>query len=57
MKKYVYEVVSTNIHNGAKDSSYFNSRKAAEKWKELKEKDMFFVAEIFQWRVFLSKDI
>lgn len=57
MKKYVYEVVSTNTHNRAKDSSYFNSRKAAEKWKELKEKDMFFVAEIFQWRVFSSKDI
>ena len=55
--KYVYEVVSTNIHSGAKDSSYFNSRKAAEKWKELKERDMVFVAEILQWRVFSSKDI
>lgn len=55
--KYVYEVVATNMHNGAKDSSYFNSRKAAEKWKELKERDIVVVAEIIQWRVFSSKDI
>lgn len=57
MNRYVYEVVSTNIHNGRRDSSYFDSMKAARRWKENVEGVGNCVATICQWRVFNNKDI
>lgn len=54
---YVYEVVTTSKQNGARDSVYFNSEKAAKKWKECRERDGLNTAVICQWRVFTIKDI
>lgn len=57
MNRYVYEVVTTNIVDGRKDSCYFSSRKAAERWKEQQERDGIHETTICQWKVFGSKDI
>lgn len=55
--KWVYEVISTNIHNGNKDCDYFNSERAANRWKEGKERNGIFSAEVRKWRVWSNKDI
>jgi len=57
MKKWVYEVISTNIHNGNKDSDFFDSEKAANKWKESRESNGIFVAEVCKWPLWGMKDI
>lgn len=57
MNKYVYEVVTTNILTGAKDSTYFSSMIAAKRWKDSQEKGQMVVATICQWRMFNNKDI
>jgi hypothetical protein len=57
MARYVYEVISTNIHNGNKYTDYFDSEKAANRWKEIKEREFNFTAEVRRWRVFSNKDI
>lgn len=55
--KYVYEVVSTNVVSGVKDSVYFDSEKAAKRWKDAQERGQMNIATICQWRVFSNKDI
>ncbi len=57
MKRYVYEVISTNIHNGSKDCDYFDSERAANKWKEGKERNGVFSAEVRKWPLWGMKDI
>jgi len=57
MKRYVYEVISTNIHNGSKDCDYFDSERAANKWKESKERNGVFSAEVRKLPLWGMKDI
>lgn len=51
---YVYEVVWTD-RNGSKDSDYFNSMKAAEKFKSTL--DYATSVSIAKWRVWTIKDV
>ena len=51
---WVYEVVLTI--NGQRDSRYFNSRKAAERWVKVFG-NRPSSTEICQWPVFTFKDI
>lgn len=57
LMKWVYEVIYTNIHNGSRGSDYFDSERAAKRWKECKERGGNNVAEIAKWRVWSNKDI
>ncbi len=53
----VYEVISTNVSTGSTESEYFDSERAANRWKEMKESRGLFVSEVVRWRVWSYKDI
>lgn len=57
MNRYVYEVVSTNNKNGTQESEYFDSERAANKWKESRESCGVYSAEVVKWPLHSIKDI
>jgi len=54
--KRVYEVTTENVISGAQDSTYFDSLRAAEKWKKAQERANRKVY-IANWLVYSFKDI
>lgn len=57
MNSYVYEVVSTNNKNGNKEREFFDSERAANRWKESKDYRGTYTSEVCKHRLWSNKDI